>query len=75
MLLFLLQILQPREHLLYERHPAVALQPALVLHRPVEAGHPVEEGPRQRPPEVRPAEAFTHKSTTHLHNPRNSLKK
>lgn len=48
----LLQILQPREHLLYERHPAVPLQPALVLQRPAEAGHPVEEGPRQRPPQV-----------------------
>lgn len=39
--------------MLYERHTAVTLQPALVLKRPVEAGHPVEEGPRQRPSEVR----------------------
>lgn len=49
-----LQILQPGEHLLHERHPAVLVQSSVFLKRPVKTGHPVEASPHQRPPEVLP---------------------
>lgn len=41
------QIFQPWQHVLHERHPAVSLQPPLLLQRHAEAGHLVEEGPHQ----------------------------
>lgn len=41
------QILQPGQHLLHERHPAVSLQPPLLLQWHAEAEHPMEEGAHQ----------------------------